>query len=518
VRVAPLSLSHLGLALALVVCTSCAGDPPPPNVLLITIDTLRADRLGHYGYGRDTSPNLDQLARAGVAYSDTLAPRAKTTPSIASLMTGLYPHGHGVRDLASPLAGDVPTLAEALGAHGYRTGAIIGNWVLTNARSGLARGFDVWCEALPDINAVPPDGAPERKARSLTNGALAALGLADAPADGAGPTRGALLGERPWFLWLHYMDPHGAYDAPAEHRIWRSSEADPIPEHDASEHPLHRHRVAAYNAPPSTRLPDGRIDANQVRDLYDAEIRYVDSELGRLFAALRSDARLKNTLVIVTSDHGESLGEQRYWFEHGLYAYESTVRVPLIVARLDGASTPNERASALTPALVSLADLAPSLLAALGAPATLRAGQLAGRTDSTLLDPRAAARERAEPVFCEKVERADLAGAVQIKAVRAAGWKLIQRYTSRKGESGAGGAAVLLSEELYDLRSDPLEARNLIDAPPREAPLVVLRRELGRFVAADPDLGSLGEVLRRQREGLEQEDQEAARILRALGY
>ncbi len=511
--------SRAVVALALVACAACAGDPPPPpNVLLITVDTLRADRLGLYGYGRDTSPNLDRLARAGVAYSDALVPRAKTTPSIASLMTGLYPHDHGVRDLASPLARDVPTLAEALGAHGYRTGAIVGNWVLTDARSGLARGFDVWCEALPDVNAVPPDGAPERKARSLTDGALAALGLADAPADGAGPARGALLGERPWFLWLHYMDPHGAYDAPAEHRLWRSTSADPIPEHDASEHPLHRHRVAAYNAPPSTRLADGRIDANQVRDLYDAEIHYVDSELGRLFDALRADARLKNTLVIVTSDHGESLGEQRYWFEHGLYAYESTGRVPLIVARLDQASPASERPSALTPALVSLVDLAPSLLALLGAPATLRTAQLAGRADRTLLDPRAPARERVEPVFCEKVERAELAGAVQIKAVRAADWKLIQRYTSRKSDGGASGAPVLLTEELYDLRADPLEARNLIAAPPSAAPLATLRRELGRFVAEDRALGSLGEVLRRQREGLEQQDPEAARILRALGY
>jgi arylsulfatase A-like enzyme len=192
--------------------------------------------------------------------------------------------------------------------------------------------------------------------------------------------------------------------------------------------------------------------------------------------------------------------------------------VPLIVARLDQASPASERPSALTPALVSLVDLAPSLLALLGAPATLRTAQLAGRADRTLLDPRAPARERVEPVFCEKVERAELAGAVQIKAVRAADWKLIQRYTSRKSDGGASGAPVLLTEELYDLRADPLEARNLIAAPPSAAPLATLRRELGRFVAEDRALGSLGEVLRRQREGLEQQDPEAARILRALGY
>lgn len=498
---------------------ACSKTPAPrPNVLLITIDTLRADRLSIYGYERETSPNLDRLAWTGVAYSDALAPRAKTTPSIASLMTGLYPHDHGVRDLVSPLARDVPTLAESLRASGYRTGAIVGNWVLGDARSGLARGFDAWCESLPDLNAVPPDGAPERKARSLTDGALAALGLGDAPADGAGPARGALLGEQPWFLWLHYMDPHGAYDAPADHRLWRSASADPIAEHDPSEHPLHRHRVAAYNAPPSTRLADGRIDANQVRDLYDAEIHYVDSELGRLLDALRADPRLQNTLVIVTSDHGESLGEHRYWFEHGLYAYESTARVPLIVARLDTQELEDVRTSPVAPALVSLVDLAPSLLATLEVHSGLRTAPLSGRADPTLLGPRAQRRVGDSPVFCEKVERADLAGAVQIKAVRVGDWKLVQRYASRAKQDGGAGAPVLLSEELYELSADPLEARNLADSPPISAPLAALRRELAKFVAADRDLEGLGELLRRQREGLEQREPDAARILRALGY
>lgn len=501
------------LLLASFVVASCSREPQRrPNVLLITIDTLRADHLSCYGYPRATSPHLDRLASEGLRYTHAQAPRAKTTPSIASLLTGLYPHEHGVRDLATPLDANVGLLGNALRAAGYATGAIVGNWVLSDARSGLARGFELWCESLPDVNSVPPDGAPERKAASLTDGALAALGLAEAPL--AGPARGALDTGKPWLLWLHYMDPHGAYDAPAQHRVFASDAPDFIDEHDAREHPLHRHRVAGYNAPPSTRAPDGRIDAAKVRDLYDAEIRYVDHELGRLFEALRAAGTFDDTLVIVTSDHGESLGEHRYWFEHGLYAYEATCRVPLIVK-----PPRSTRAQAqVRDADVALANLAPSLLGWLGLPPLVPNTLLASRENAWLFDASAAPAADPEPVFCEKVERAELAGAVQIKAVRAGDWKLLQRFASRKAEGDAPGSAVLLSEELYDLARDPAETRNLADAPPGDAPLEALRRELARFIAADKDLANLGEVLRRRREGLKSRDPDAERILRALGY
>jgi arylsulfatase A-like enzyme len=503
--------------LATLVAAACSREPErKPNVLLITVDTLRADRLTCYGYARETTPNLDRLAGEGLRYTHAQAPRAKTTPSIASLLTGLYPHEHGVRDLARPLDPNVALLSQSLRAGGYATGAIVGNWVLGDARAGLARGFDVWCENLPDVNAVPPDGAPERKATSLTDGALAALGLGDAPA--AGPERGALDADKPWFLWLHYMDPHGAYDAPAEHRVFASDAPDLIDEQDAREDPLHRHRVAGYNAPAATRTADGRIDAAKVRDLYDAEVRYVDRELGRLFDALRAAGRLDGTLVIVTSDHGESLGEHRYWFEHGLYAYEATCRVPLIVRPPRSASAKAPHPAQVRDLDVSLACLAPSLLRWLELPPIVPVTVFAGPGDARLFDASLELESAPQPVFCEKVERADLAGAVQIKAVRARDWKLLQRYASRKGENGALGAAVLLSEELYDLARDPSETHNLAAAPPPDAPLAALRRELARFIAADRDLANLGEVLRRQREGLERNDPDAERILRALGY
>src|SRR5262249_30899995 len=160
--------------------------------------------------------------------------------------------------------------AEKLREAGYATAAIVGNYVLKDRFSGLARGFDSWCEDLPDAEGVPPDSVPQRRARSMTDGALAALEIA-APK------------EKPWFLWLHYMDPHGPYDPPPEHRIFRRETPDPIPD-DPGRKPgeLHAQQVAEYNVPPGCSTADGRVDAALVRDLYDGEVHYADAEIGRL--------------------------------------------------------------------------------------------------------------------------------------------------------------------------------------------------------------------------------------------
>jgi arylsulfatase A-like enzyme len=511
-------------SLCLLAVCACARQAQRPNLLLITVDTLRADHVGSYGYARDTTPNLDALAAQGLRFTRAGSPRAKTTPAMASLLSGTYPHEHGVRDLASPLAPDVPLFAERLRGAGYSTGALVGNWVLGDSRSGLARGFELWSEWLPDVVGVPPHDAPQRGARSLTDGALVALGLAEPPADPAFEPRRALVREgRPWFLWLHYMDPHGAYDPPAEARVFESEGIERLPELDESQvprtQPPHPPRVAEYNVPPEARLPDGGVDVARVRDLYDGEIRYVDRELGRLVDALRAAGLLDDTLLVVTADHGESLGEHRYWFEHGMYAYENTCRVPLIV-RLPapaGAAPPQ----GVREGEISLADLAPTLLDVLdlpplpGAPEELR-GAPRGRSRRALLD---SDRPVSAPIFCEKVERAERAGVVQSKAVRLGDWKLIRRYAARDDPARLQERElVLLGEELFDLAADPLEAANLAAAPPAAAPLDVLRRELERFTAADRELVDMDRILQRQRERLEHGDPEVLRVLEALGY
>jgi arylsulfatase A-like enzyme len=372
-------------AAALLFAAGCSPAPERPSVLLIVVDTLRADHVSAYGYERDTTPRLAEFAAGGALVLRASTPRAKTTPAVVSLLSGLYPHDHGVRDLAQPLAPGIPLLPEAFARAGYATAAIVGNYVLTDARSGLARGFRQWVEDLPDARGVPPDDVPERRAASVTDGALVALGLAPPPPAGApGPHLAAAAPGAPVFLYLHYMDPHGAYDPPLEHRVFAPGAVERVPaEGELPPHPIQRLQVAEYNVPAEARLPDGRIDAARVRALYDGEIHCVDAEIGRLLAALEAAGRLEHMLVVVTADHGESLGDQRYYFEHGFYAYESTCHVPLLV-RGPGIAPGRLEAD------VSLVDLAPTLLElcdlpALAPPPGARPGAPRGRSCADLL-------------------------------------------------------------------------------------------------------------------------------------
>jgi arylsulfatase A-like enzyme len=470
---------------ALLPLAACARKIEKPNVLLITIDTLRADRISAAGYPRATTPNLDRLAAEGLRFTHAETPRAKTTPAIATIFTGLYPHDHGVRDLLVPIEKKIPLLPDALRKAGYATGAIVGNYVLQDRFSGLARGFDAWCEELPDKDGVPPDDVPQRRARSMTDGALAALGLAAAK-PGAGPARPMVREGAPWFLWLHYMDPHGLYDPPAEHRIFHRETPDPIPD-DAG-------FVADYNAPLACRTPDGRVDAAAVRDLYDGEVHYVDAEIGRLLDAVRARGLLEKTLVVVVADHGESLGEHKCWFEHGRDAFETTCRVPLIV-RLP-ATGGTRAAPGVVDEDLSLADLAPRILDWLELP-KLRDAQAPD----------------GHPVFAERIDRARRFGVLQSKAVRIGDWKLIRDYAQPDENR-----VVVLSDALYDLARDPSETVNRIGDPPPEAPLARLQAELLAFASADVRFTDLARLLQSQREKLEREDPEALRVLRKLGY
>ena len=479
--------------LALSWLSACGeSEPPRPNVLLITVDTLRADRLAP-----DTTPRLDAFARECAQFPVAATPRAKTTPAVASLLTGRFPHDHGVRDLAAPLGRHVPLLQERLREHGYRTGAIVGNWVLADARSGLARGFDLWCESLPQQGGVPPDLVPERTAASLTDAALVVLRLALPPDAEFEPRTALRAGDEPWFLWLHYMDPHGAYQPPP--RFVAPASGEPVSVAPAGS----RQRVARHNVPAEAWLSADTFDAAVVRARYDGEVRYLDAELGRLFDALREAGLLETTVVVLTADHGESLGEQGYYFEHGANAAESTIHVPFLV------HTPALAAGQRhTP--LSLADATPTLLDLLALP-PLPPASSPVRGES-VLDALRGAAPRARPLFSEKVERTDLDGAVQQKAVRLGDWKLVRSFAPRSLPSGERELA-LLKEELFDLSGPGGEDFDLAAVKPAGAPLGELRRALDAFVAADPDLAQL-----RMRPQLQETDSETARALRALGY
>jgi choline-sulfatase len=248
------------------------GRRDAPDVVLVTIDTLRADRVGVDGGPQGVTPALDALGRAGVVFLDATAHAPLTLPSHASILTGRYPVSHGVHDNSGfALADSTPTLADALHGAGYHTAAFVSSYVLRRA-TGLARGFDVYDDRFEGIGRTHLTTTTlERKAAETAR--EAAAWMRNAP--------------HPFFLWVHFYDPHAPYDAPP-----------------------------AFAA----RFP-GRP--------YDAEVAAADFGVSTLLAAIAPDRRAA-TLVVATGDHGESLGEHGE-SEHGLLLYDATLHVPLIV-------------------------------------------------------------------------------------------------------------------------------------------------------------------------------------------
>ena len=270
------------------------------NILLVTIDTLRADALSSYG-GPAQTPNLDALAAQGARFTFAHAHSVVTLPSHTTILSGQLPYEHGIRDNSGfRVKEGTPSLATWLKSAGFQTGAFVGGFPLTK-RFGLTGGFDLYDDQMPEMHGAIAMSMPERPADAVVNSAIGWI-------KGRGPEK--------FFAWVHVFDAHSPYKPPPE-------------------------LASAYGAQP-----------------YYGEVAFVDRVLGRLFDTLRSGSR--KTLVIVTADHGESLGEHGEE-THGMFAYEATLRVPLIVATIDPASRTASKGIVIdTP--VRLADLAPTLL------------------------------------------------------------------------------------------------------------------------------------------------------------
>src|SRR5712671_7621467 len=247
---------------------------PPINVILITIDTVRADHLGCYGAKDVQTPTLDALARDGIVFERAISQVPLTWPSHAVILTGLYPFQNGVQDFTGqPLDPRFRSVAQAFKEHGYATGAVVSAFVLDRSW-GLARGFDFYDDAFAPEAFVNRDiGLVDRRAGESVDRALAWL------------KKNQL---RPFFFWLHLYDPHSPYDPPEPFR---------------SQYQSH---------------------------LYDGEIAYAGHELGRLLAWLKQTQLYDSSVILFLSDHGESLGEHGE-HEHGFFVYNATVHVPLIV-------------------------------------------------------------------------------------------------------------------------------------------------------------------------------------------
>lgn len=333
---------------------------PPLGIILISVDTLRADHLGAYGYGRPTSPFFDALAARGTLFENAVVQVASTLPSHMSIFTGLYPAEHGVYPPDGLLAPAIPTLPEVLSRHGFRTGAVTqGGWL--EEHFGFNRGCDFF-EALLPWEMV--DERPEKRGalRKVFDRGLGYL---------------AGVGDAPFFLFLHTFTVHDPYTPPEGYaKIFWTRPAPAV-------FPPEGKLLEEVNRGTRTLSPEG---LEYFKALYDAQIRFFDDELRAFFGGLERLGLLSRTVVVLTADHGEE------FLEHGKLVheqlYQETVHVPLLVV------TPLYKPGQRVPSLVESVDLAPTLLELAGVPPSQRP-RLSGRSLVPLLEDKAA-RVRSE--------------------------------------------------------------------------------------------------------------------------
>lgn len=338
----------------------------PPDVVLVSIDTLRSDRLGAYGRSPTLTPEMDRIAGEGFLFERALAASPWTIPSVASMLTGLptvrhgagLPLSSGLTFRRSPLGGDITTLAQRFSAAGYRTRAVVANAFLSRAM-GMARGFEVYEVPLERamgaifprdiplarllVTLLPPQGWADYRAQGITDRALEFL---------------AEEAEAPLFLWVHYIDPHTPFQSdPAEYDLaaW-SAEI-----HQQQPEVLDDGTVVGKVFAGTSNVRGGLLwlgpeDRRRIEEYYDRTVSYVDGEVGRLFAALRQRLGERRVVAVLTSDHGEEFWDHGH-FEHGHDYYRELTRIPLVfwapgvVPAGRGSGSP-----------VGLVDVAPTLL------------------------------------------------------------------------------------------------------------------------------------------------------------
>ena len=319
--------SGLVILLALVVAWGCQLDPVRPNVVLITVDTLRADHTSAYGYHRRTTPFLEVLTEQGVRVDHAYAPMATTLPAHASLFTSQYPIAHGVVRNGMVVPPQAQLLGEVLRLSGYRTAAFVSSFPL-NRVFGLDRGFDVYDDdfdgAYSSVGARARweghrvDGLFDRRANDTNARVFEWLEQVDA--------------ESPFFLWVHYFDPHDPYSAPAPWGTEYLSEAS-----------------------------DER-DVRRLHALYDGEVSFTDSQIKALVDRIDARTNPEETLLVVTADHGEALNEHGY-VGHGGVISQGAVRIPLIFRWVD-----HLHAGETLTGPASLVDVMPTVLGLIGLP------------------------------------------------------------------------------------------------------------------------------------------------------
>jgi arylsulfatase A-like enzyme len=441
----------------------------PPNVLLVVLDTVRADALSCYGNPRPTTPNLDRLASEGTRFENAYATCFWTLPSHASLLTGLYPSEAGATSETNQLPQRLTTLAEHLSNAGYRTSAIVRNAWLSQER-GFAQGFESFIEDWRD------DTSHEAQEE-----------------EGAVELATAWMGERvdngePFFLFVNLNIAHLPYTPPNSDRARFASR------------PWSGERVERLMAIQggwghlAGRQSLGADDFRLLRDLYEAEVSIADRHVGRMLGWLEDRGQIDRTLVIVVSDHGENLGDHGR-IDHVYSLYDTTVRVPLIVrhpARAQAGSVRSE--------LVSLIDVAPTILEAaglsdpgLGLPGlALDSSELSGRSIVFAENGRPINGIRLLEKWFPEFDASSIDHSMRM--IRSGPFKLI--WTAD------------VSAELFDIESDPRELEDLSPTRP----------ELGNRLLADLRSWSRGIEPRAVPRAFESTDRESLEKLRRLGY
>jgi arylsulfatase A-like enzyme len=444
---------------------AATGFHPPRRVFFITVDTLRADHMGMYGYPRDTTPNLGRLAAGGVTFGQAVTQWPKTGSSFAAMFTGLYPHTTGLTHKAAlRIPEEYLTLPELFKENGYRTFGVVSNAVLA-ASLGWNTGFDEFKETWGggDFPEDPKLFRPLASAIRVNDLAV--------------PLLRKYAREDRLFAWIHYSDPHAPYILPeGSDNPFLGDERF----RDAPDRPVPARITRGYTL-------EGHTDLRYYVAQYDANVRAADDYIQRLLDEMRGLGLLEDSLIIFAADHGESLGEHNSWFEHGPLPYNTTAHVPLFFVM-------NGLPAGRVDRPVELIDLYPTLRDLI-APDRKVPG-LEGRSLWPLLrggDP-AGAFVRA---FSEAGRSPNLYHSVQESR-----WKLVFNSggkRSRAAKSATGGF------ELYDLKADPLETTNLAARHPEEVRR--LRRELAEWMKK---ARSMGED--------EEPDAETERALKALGY
>jgi len=440
------------VTLGAVLLVACSSPQPKagPDVVLISIDTLRADHLSGLGYGRETTPNIDRLIRDGLVFDNCFSHASDTRLAFAALMSGFLPHETATMNAGAPAEEEI-RLPGVLRRHGYRTAAVVSNYVLRGSR-GWSIGFDVYDDEMHQAEAVR--SLPERTAPDTTKRALELLREER---------------EHPLFLWVHYQDPHGPYTPPRQHDIFHEDTA-------SNRVPLNRESLSGSGGIPAYQILDDEADFHDYVARYDGEIRFADQYVGRLLDGLEHLGMYDSALIIFTSDHGEGLGEHDYYFAHGEEIWAPLLRVPLVFRLGD-----RVRGRRTDPA--QHVDIVPTIYKLLGIE----------------IDPRFRGRDLlAGPVA--EVERfgivdSPVATERRKLSITHGGFQLIHHPAT-------------LRDELYDLEGDPLALLDLA-AEPQHRERVSYLRDRALEISREDRPG----VVERERPELTEDELEKLRAL-----